>query len=357
LQLALATKQVLNREVFVTGFPMLSTTKLRLHAGLRVSVVVSALALTQCSQPDDQIELVYPLAESVLLPGEEWQLISADYLYTDAPAVDQNGLVYFSDVTGFQTLRENPDGSISVFDDSNGGSQGMMFGADGLLYTCSNREGKFIAYAPDGSKTDLYVDKTYPVIGNPSAEPEFCNDMVITSWGDIYYTDRANRQVLIIRPGQEPEVVASGYRPNGIILSPDETVLYTTDSIVPRLWVFAINVDGTLEDKGNVFDRLSTSTDLDGQQITKNRPGTDGMTVDSEGRVYVAAFTGIHVYSPEGKVIGIIPRPGIFTSNLAFGGEGFTYLYSTGPYKTFKRKMNAHGAPYFLRAVVESDLP
>ena len=141
----------------MTGFPMLSTTKLRLHAGLRVSVVVSALALTQCSQPDDQIELVYPLAESVLLPGEEWQLISADYLYTDAPAVDQNGLVYFSDVTGFQTLRENPDGSISVFDDSNGGSQGMMFGADGLLYTCSNREGKFIAYAPDGSKTDLYL--------------------------------------------------------------------------------------------------------------------------------------------------------------------------------------------------------
>ena len=144
----------------MTGFPEFSSTKLRLYTGLRLSVVVSALALTQCSQPDEPIELVYPLAESVLLPGEEWQFVSGDYLYTDAPAVDENGLVYFSDVTGFQTLRENADGSVSVFDSNNGGSQGMMFGADGLLYTCSNREGKFITYAPDGSKTDLYVDKT-----------------------------------------------------------------------------------------------------------------------------------------------------------------------------------------------------
>ena len=341
----------------MTGFPEFSSAKLRLYTGLRLSVVVSALALTQCSQPDEPIELVYPLAESVLLPGEEWQFVSGDYLYTDAPAVDENGLVYFSDVTGFQTLRENADGSVSVFDSNNGGSQGMMFGADGLLYTCSNREGKFITYASDGSKTDLYVDKTYPVIGRPNAEPEFCNDIVVTSWGDVYYTDRANRQVLIIRPGQEPEVVASGYRPNGIILSPDETMLYTTDSIDPRLWVFSINADGTLEDKGNVFDRISTSTDLNGQQIAKNRPGTDGMTVDSEGRVYVSAFTGIHVYSPSGKIIGMIPRPDQFTSNLTFGGEGFAYLYSTGVNKTFKRKMNAHGAPYFLRAAVKSQSP
>lgn len=341
----------------MTGFRKLSITALPFYAGLRLSVVVSALALTQCSQPEEPIEIVYPLAESVLLPGEEWQLISSDYLYTDAPAVDENGLVYFSDVTGFQTLRENADGSISVFDSNNGGSQGMMFGADGLLYTCSNRDGKFITYAPDGSKTDLYVDKTYPVIGNPNAEPEFCNDIVVTSWGDMYYTDRANRQVLIIRPGHEPEVVASGYRPNGIILSPDETMLYTTDSINPRLWVFSINADGTLEDKGNVFDRISTSTDLNGQQIAKDRPGTDGMTVDSQGRVYVAAFTGIHVYSPNGKIIGVIPRPDQFTSNLTFGGEDFAYLYSTGVNKTFKRKMNAQGAPYFLRATVEIDSP
>ena len=81
------------------------------------------------------------------------------------------------------------------------------------------------------------------------------------------------------------------------------------------------------------------------------------MTVDSEGRVYVSAFTGIHVYSPSGKIIGMIPRPDQFTSNLTFGGEGFAYLYSTGVNKTFKRKMNAHGAPYFLRAAVKSQSP
>jgi gluconolactonase len=325
-------------------------------AGLRLlclSAVLAAAALNGCSQPDEATMQPYPLAESVLLPGEEWRVVSEDHVYTDAPAVDRNGAVYFSDVPGFQTYRENPDGSVEVFDADNGGSQGMMFGADGLLYTCSNREGKFITYSADGSTTDLYVDKTYPVIDNSNAEPEFCNDMVITSHGDIYYTDRANRQVLIMRPGQVPDVVASGYRPNGIILSPDESTLYTTDSINPRLWVFTIRPDGTLEDQGNVFDPIYTSVDLNGQPIAKGRPGTDGMTVDSAGRVYVTAFTGIHVYNPDGSIVGLIPRPDAFTSNITLGGPDFNYLYSTGVNKVYKRKLNAQGAPYFLRGPAE----
>jgi len=339
-------------EVIVSGSLQWVTNSEKGRA-LRLLAVVAALALTQCSQPEEAVMQPYPLADSVLLAGEEWQVISEGHVYTDAPAVEKNGAVYFSDVTGFQTFRENPDGSVEVFDANNGGSQGMMFGADGLLYTCSNREGKFVTYAADGTRTDVYVDQTYPVIGNLNAEPEFCNDLVVSSSGDIYYTDRANRQVLILRPGKVPEVVASGYRPNGIILSPDESTLYTTDSTNPRLWVFTILTDGTLEDRGNVFERISTNTDLNGQSIATDRSGTDGMTVDREGRVYVTAFTGIHVYNPDGSILGLIPRPDAFTSNITFGGPDFNYLYSTGVNKVYKRKMNTAGAPYFLRAAAE----
>ncbi len=317
----------------------------------RALLVLAALGLTHCGKsPDNSAMQAYSQADEVLLPGEDWEVVSEVHLYSDAPAVNKDGIIYFSDVTAMQTLRVEPDGSISVFDENNGRSQGMMFGADGLLYTCSNREGKFITYAEDGTKSDLYVDKTYPVIGNPKAAPEFCNDLVVTSEGIIYFTDRANRQVLIIRPGKEPEVVASGYRPNGIIMSPDETRLYTTDSTNPRLWAFDIQPDGTLKDAGNIFDRIFTSTDLEGQDIIVDRPGTDGMTVDSEGRVYVGAFTGIHVFNPDGSIVGLIKRPDSFTSNMTFGGPEFNYLYVTGVNRVYRRKLNATGAPYFQRA-------
>ena len=77
------------------------------------------------------------------------------------------------------------------------------------------------------------------------------------------------------------------------------------------------------------------------------------MTVDSAGRVYVTAFTGIHVYNPDGSIVGLIPRPDAFTSNITLGGPDFNYLYSTGVNKVYKRKLNAQGAPYFLRGPAE----
>ena len=220
-----------------------------------------------------------------------------------------------------------------------------MFGADGLLYVCRNREGKFVTYQPDGVRADLYIDKTYPVIGKPNAEPEFCNDIVVTSRGDIYYTDRANRQVLILRPGQEPTVVASGYRPNGIALSTDETRLYTTDSIDHRLWAFAIKPDGSLNVIEDFFEPVYRTTSFGANFRTKGGPGTNGMAVDDDDRVYVTSFVGIIVYGSSGKIEGVIPWPEGFVSNLTFGGPDFDTLYLTGVNKVYKRKMNVTSTP------------
>jgi len=319
---------------------------------VKLSFVLSALALVQCGQPEPATKAPesYPLPQGILLDGEDWQVVGEGYVYTDAPAVDKNGIVYYADVTGFKIMRENADGSLDVFEQDSGASQGMMFGADGVLYVCRNRDGKFVTYT-DGLREDLYIDRTYPVIGNPNAEPEFCNDMVVTSWGDIYYTDRANRQVLIMRPGESPEVVASGYRANGIVLSPDENYLYTTDSVNPRLWAFDIRADGSLKEIQNFFEPVYTTNVLPGgEPVEKARPGTNGMTVDADGRIYVTSFVGIMVYGDDGKIQGVIPWPKDFVSNMTFGGPDFDYLYVTGIEKVYKRKMNVKGAPYFLNA-------
>ena len=149
---------------------------------LRIGFVLSALALVQCGQPDASKAVNYSLPEGIMLEDQSWQVVGEGYVYTDSPAVDKDGVLYYADVTGYQIIRENADGSLSVFENNSGGSQGMMFGTDGLLYVCRNREGKFVTYQPDGVRADLYIDKTYPVIGKPNAEPEFCNDIVAVSY-------------------------------------------------------------------------------------------------------------------------------------------------------------------------------
>jgi gluconolactonase len=312
---------------------------------LRLSFIFASLALVQCGKNGAPDAVVYPLPEGVMLENEVWQVVGEGYVYTDSPAVDKDGTLYYADVTGYQIIREEPDGSLSVFEDNSGGSQGMMFGSDGLLYVCRNREGKFVSYQADGTRKDLYEDKTYQVIGKPNAEPEFCNDMLVTSGGDIYYTDRANQQVLILRTGQKPEVVASGYRPNGIALSSDETRLYTTDSIDHRLWAFDVQPDGSLKELENFFDPVYRTNSFGANFRTKGGPGSNGMAVDDDDRVYVTSFVGIIVYSAEGTVQGVIPWPDGFVSNMTFGGPDFDTLYLTGVNKVYKRKMNVTSIP------------
>jgi len=316
-----------------------------------VTVLVAGLVLTGCGQPDKSAAPQVPMPEGILAAEAGWQIVGEGYVFTDGPAVRADGVVFYTDVTNWRIYRENPDGSLTEFADDTGGAQGMMFGPDGRLYVCRNKYGELVVYNEDGSYDVLLAGEPVEVMGNPTAEPEFCNDVVVTSKGLIYYSDRANRQVRLLRPGAaEAEVVASGYRPNGIIMSPDESRLYTTDSLTPRLVAFDVQEDGTLVEIENFFDPILTTTDLQGEKVDAGRPGTNGMTVDAEGRVYVSSFVGIQVFSADGRFLGSIPWPSGFVSNLTFGGPEFDTLYTTGVQKVYKTQTLTKGAPYFLNA-------
>jgi len=316
---------------------------------LKLTLLLPACLLIQCGQPPGE-KNQYPLPDGIVAADSEWQVVGEDYVYTDAPAVSPDGTVYFSDVINWVIYKELADGSLEIFADDTGGSQGMMFAADGSLTVCLNKYAELVKFDIKGEREVLFADKTYPVIGNPKAEPEFCNDLVLAGNGNVYYTDRANRKIWLMRSGEKPVEVASGYRPNGIILTPEQNRLISTDSIKPRLVVFDINSDGTLTEIESNFDPIYTVAILDGENIGEGRSGANGMTVDADGRVYVTTFLGIQVYAPDGKALGVIPRPGLFTSNVTFGGPDFDTLYVTGPGKVYKRKMAVKGAPYFLQS-------
>jgi hypothetical protein len=199
------------------------------------------------------------------------------------------------------------------------------------LYGCRNGEKKIVAYRPDGGFDTI-------------AEGVSSNDLVVTSQGSIYFTDPPNEQVWYIDPRGEKRVVADGFRPNGIILWPREETLVVTDSAEPHLWTFRIETDGSLKFKERYYSPLQMPPGAD-------RPGSDGMTVDKEGRLYVTTRAGLQMFDPTGRLGGVIAKPqntGI--SNVCFGGPDFSELIVTSVDKVYRRKTKTAGAPYFLRA-------
>ena len=269
-----------------------------------------------------------PLTQ-VLIDGEDWQLLADGFKFTEGPAADAQGNVCFTDIPNNRIHRIDLEGKVTVFAEQTAKTNGLMFGADGLLYGCRNGEKKIVAYQPNGSFETIVDDVE-------------CNDLVVASDGSIWFTDPANRRVWYVSPDHEKRVVVEGFRPNGVILSAGQGSLVVTDSEQSHLWTFRVELDGSLSHRDRYYMPLQL---LPG----RDKPGSDGMTVDDRGRLYVATHAGIQMFDPTGRLGGTIAKPqNRFLSNICFGGEGFGYLYATCSDKVYRRKVKPKGTPYFV---------
>jgi sugar lactone lactonase YvrE len=267
----------------------------------------------------------------VLIDGEGWELVGEGYGFTEGPAVDAEGNVFFSDPKNHRIYRAGLDGKVTLFAENTEKTSGLMFGPDGRLYGCS-RIGKRIAvWNQDGSSETV-------------VEVDDCNDLVVASDGSIYFTDPSNQRIYYVSPARKKMVVAEGFTPNGIILWPKEGTLVVTDRTEPHLWTFRIETDGSLTSKDRYYMPLQLNRN-------KDRPGSDGMTVDDKNRLYVATNVGIQMFDPTGRLGGTILKPQRkFLSNIVFGGPELGYLYATCTDKIYRRKVKPRGVPYFHRA-------
>jgi gluconolactonase len=260
----------------------------------------------------------------ILDPASEWEVVSRGHKLTEGPAVDKQGNVFFTDIPNNRIHKISKDGTVSIFKEDTGGANGLMFGPDGRLYACQNGRKRIVAYAPDGTESVL-------------AEGMGSNDLAVSSRGEIYFSDPGAKKVWFIdRNGSKREVVNKGIEfPNGVRLSPDHSLLDVADYASRWVWSFQVQPDGSLAN-GQPFHRLEVEDE------SSARP--DGMTLDSEGHLYVATNLGVQICDQAGRVVGIInkPQPGPLT-NVVFGGLDLQTLYVTSADKVFRRAVRRKG--------------
>ena len=267
--------------------------------------------------------------KDILVPGESWQRVATGYKFTEGPAVNANGEVFFNDVPNSKTYKIALDGQTSEFLADSRRGDGQAFGPDGQLYSVAGGDQKILAYESSGKVRTV-------------AEGFRGNDLVVRHDGLVFVTEpdwggASTSKIWLVKPNGEKQVVDTGLRfSNGITLSPDQSLLYVDDSKSHWVYSYQIQPDGTLKFKQRYFWLHSP----DGADDS----GADGMRCDRDGRLYVATRLGIQVCDQAGRVECILPAPNGQVANLTFGGENFDTIFAACGGDIYKRKVRVKGA-------------
>jgi gluconolactonase len=250
--------------------------------------------------------------------------LHTDFKFTEGPAADAKGNVYFTDIPAEKIYKVDLAGKLSVFTDKSKHANGLMFNAKGELVACE-MDGQLVAH-------NIATGKTRSIIAKHNGKRfNAPNDLVIDKAGGIYFTDpvfRAPKPLpqgklgvyYVTATGKVSRIIDNLPNPNGVILSIDEATLYVIPSGQADMMAYPITAPGEIG-KGTVFCSLK-------QPKGKKNTGGDGLTIDSKGNLYITSGLGLQVYNPEGKLLGIISLPET-PANVTFGGADFRTLYVT----------------------------
>lgn len=285
--------------------------------------------------------------------------IATTVAFTEGPAVDRDGNVYFSEIMSQRILKLSPASVQSTFRENSNVANGLLIDSRNRLIACEGAEfslhGRTVKGDPRVTRTDLATGAIEILADNWQGQPfTGPNDLTVDSRGRIYFTDLTGGAVYRIdAPREVTRLLASPdvQRPNGIQVSPDDRTLYLVEANQAqggsrRIRAFDLSPEGTLSNARVLID------------FYPGRSG-DGMSIDAEGNLYVSAGLnnprgtsetldtkcGVHIISPAGKRIGFIPIPEDTITNNAFGGPDMKTLYITAGKTLYKVRTAIAGLP------------
>jgi gluconolactonase len=265
------------------------------------------------------------------------------FTFTEGPAADRRGNVYFTDIPNQRIHRVDAEGKLSIFREKSNHANGLMLNAKGEIVACE-MDGRVAAYSPAGNSRRVLAD-SYE--GKRFNAP---NDLVIDKQGGVYFTDPAFSaptplpQVktcvyYIASDGKVSRLIDDLPNPNGVILSPDEKTLYVIPSGQAEMMAYPVESPGKIG-KGRVFCTLK-------QRREGQKSGGDGLTVDEKGNLYITSGLGLQVFDPDGKLLGIIALPEV-PANVTFGGRELKTLYVTARTSLYTVPMEVKGHLFAL---------
>ena len=262
------------------------------------------------------------------------QLVAKQFKFTEGPAVDRAGNVFFTDQPNNKIWKYSTDGKLSVFLDPAGRANGLYFDQKGNLIACADEKNQLWSISPAGKVTVL-VDQ---LNGHHFNGP---NDVWIDPKGSLFFTDpyyqrdywtrtapeMPGQYVYYLAPGQhQPTAVETQLqKPNGLIGTHDGRLLYVADIGGNKTYRYQLGPGGTLT----------------GKQLFVSQ-GSDGMTIDERGNIYLTG-KGVTVYSPAGQLLTHIDVPGEWTGNVCFGGKDRKTLFITASEAVYVLPMRVRG--------------
>ena len=275
-----------------------------------------------------------PAESGIIAPGAKVETLAEEFAFTEGPASDAEGNVLFTDQPNDRILQWSTDGKLSTFMQPCGRSNGLSFDAEGNLWACADEKNELWCIDPKGEVTVVVKDYQGKLLNGP-------NDLWIRPDGGLYFTDPFYKRGYWNRGPQEQEgqcvyflspdrkrvlrVTDDLQTPNGVIGTPDGKTLYVADLRAKKTYAYDVQPDGTLRNK-RLFCRM----------------GSDGMTVDNEGNVYLTG-KGVTVFDPSGREIEQIPVDARWTANVCFGGRDGQTLFITASKGLYALRMRVKG--------------
>ncbi len=255
--------------------------------------------------------------------------LSGGFRFTEGPAADRQGNVYFSDIPNNRIHVWTLAGKLKTFREDSGGANGLFFDHDGNLIACEGGARRVTCITPGGAVTvlaDRYQGKRF---NSP-------NDCWVDPQGGIYFTDprygkMEGRElsgfwVFYITPDRKQviKVIDDLVKPNGIIGTKDGKLLYVADPGANRIYAYDIVGQGRVANRRLFCEK-----------------GSDGMTLDERGNLYITQDQ-VYVFSPEGEQIRAIRTPER-PANVCFGGADRKTLFITARTSLYAVKLDVKG--------------